>query len=128
MALTDVQKDDVRRHCGFPVFGNGITASPPALGYRYQEWYLQIEYRMNNLSSNQELQLQNIFLTNCNNLESAIPTASSNLDTDRAAVWYHNKYEVRDRKQLYDYWCNRLIEWFGVASPSNLLSGMRQVV
>jgi hypothetical protein len=126
--LTDTQKDDVRRHCGFPVFGNGITATPPAFGYRYFEWYLTIEYRMNNLSTNQELQLQNVYLTTLNMLESAIPTATTNLDTDRAAVWYHNKYEVRDRWNLYKLWCDRLIEWFGVESPSKMLSGMQQVV
>jgi hypothetical protein len=126
--LTDAEKDDVRRHCGFPVFGNGITASPPSFGYRYFEWYLEVEYQMNNLSTNQETILRTVYIANCNALESAIPTASDNLDTDRAAVWYHNKYEVRDRFDLYKLWCQRLLEFFGVTTPSKLLSGMRQVV
>ena len=121
--LTEQNKIDVRRHCGLPVYGNGVGASPPSFGYRYYQWYLIIEYRMNNLSPEEETTLISIYLANCNNLENAIPTASTNLDTDRAAVWYHNKYEVRDRFDLYKLWCRRLIEFMGVDSPSTLLSG-----
>lgn len=126
--LTDAQKDDVRRHAGFPVYGNGVSASPPSFGYRYYEQYLILEYRMNNLSSNQESLLINTYIANCNTLEIAIPTASDNLDTDQAAVWYHNKYEVRDRFNLYKLWCNRLIEFLGLDSPSKMMNGIRMVV
>jgi len=127
MSLTDAEKVAVRRHCGFPVYGTG-TATPPAFGYRYDKWYLTIEYRMNNLSVDEETTLRQVYLANCDALETAIPTASDNLDTDRAAVWYHNKNEVRDRYNLYKLWCKRLIEFFGVITPSSMLSGMMQVV
>lgn len=126
--LTPAQKDQVRRHAGFPVYGNGVTSSPPSFGYRYNPWYLILEYRMNNLSEDQEDILLNTYIAKCNALEEAIPTASSNLDTDRAAVWYHNKNEVKDRFNLYKLWCQRLIEFLGVSTPSNMLSGMRVVV
>lgn len=126
--LTNQQKIDTRRHAGFPVFGNGVGASPPTFGYRYYEWYLILEYRMNNLAPEEETTLINVYLTNCNTLESAIPTASANLDTDRAAVWYHNKKEVEDRFALYKLWCKRLIEFMGLDSPSNLLGQMTAVV
>lgn len=127
--LTDDQKDDVRRHLGFPTFGNGITASPPAFGYRYFEWYLTLEYRMNNLSTNQELLVQTPYLDNCNATFNAIQTASANLDTDRAAVWYHNEKEVRDRLDLYKLNCNLLAAFFGVPCIGNVVSpSMRLVV
>ena len=127
--LTDAQKDDVRRHCGFPVFGLGVGTTPPTFGYRYYEWYLILEYRMNNLSQNQANLLVNTYIANCNQLEQAILTASGNLDTDRAAVWYHNKNEVPDRFKLYKLWCDRTIEFMGLESPSKLLGlGLRIVV
>ena len=127
--LTDAQKDDVRRHCGFPVFGLGVGTTPPTFGYRYYAWYLILEYRMNNLSQNQANLLTNTYIANCNQLEQAILTASGNLDTDRAAVWYHNKNEVPDRFKLYKLWCDRTIEFMGLESPSKLLGlGLRIVV
>ena len=120
--LTDSQKDDVRRHCGFPVFGLGVGTTPPTFGYRYNTWYLILEYRMNNLGQNQANLLVDTYINNCNQLEQAILTASSNLDTDRAAVWYHNKNEVSDRFKLYKLWCDRTIEFMGLQTPSKLLS------
>lgn len=115
--LTNEQKVNIRRYCGFPVFGNDVTASPPTFGYRYYTQYLILEYRMNNLSVDEETTLQNVYLTNLTTLEAAIPSSSSNLDTDQAAVWYHNKFEVRDRFRLFDLWCKRLADFMGVSGP-----------
>lgn len=126
--LTDQQKVDVRRFCGFPVFGEDVTASPPNWGYRYYSWYLTLEYRMNNLSVDEEATLQNVYLANLLSLEAAIPTASSNLDTDRAAVWYHNKNEVADRFKLFNLWCTRLKDFMGVQGMSALQVGVQLVV
>ncbi len=127
MALTNAEKVEVRRHCGFPIYG-AANATPPAFGYRFNTWFLTLEYRMNNMSVDEEEVLRDKYLANCNSLEDAIPTASENLDTDRAAVWYHNKQEVQDRFNLYKLWCERLIEFLGLESPSKLLGGMRQVI
>jgi hypothetical protein len=126
--LTEQQKVDVRRHCGFPVYGNGLSASPPSFGYRYYEQYLILEYRMNNLAPEEETTLLNNYLSVCNTLESAIPTASDNLDTDQAAVWYHNKNEVRDRFQLYKLWCIRLCDYLKVFGPAKLMQFGLQVM
>lgn len=128
MALTDAQKDDVRRHVSYPVYGNGITASPPSFGYRYYEWYLILEYRMDNLSTNQEILLTTIYVAQCNTAFNAIITSSDNLDTARAAVWDHNKYEVRDRFNLYKLQCSLLRQFLGVDDISPLMSGMSVVV
>lgn len=126
--LTEQQKVNIRRYCGFPVYGNGLNASPPSFGYRYYQWYLILEYRMNNLSDDEETTLQNIYLSNLSTLEADIPTASSNLDTDRAAVWYHNKNEVRDRFRLFNLWCLRLMDFMGVKGMSALQNGISVVV
>jgi len=120
--LTEQQKVDIRRHCGFPVFGLGVGTTPPTFGYRYYEWYLILEYRLNNLAQDEANTLINDYVKNCNCLEQAILGASNNLDTSQAAVWYHNKNEVSDRFKLYKLWCDRLIEFLGVNTPSKLLS------
>lgn len=83
---------------------------------------------MNNLASDEEITLINVYLANCNNLENAIPTASSNLDTQQAAVWYHNQREVADRYDLYKLWCRRLAEFMGVKAPGAMINSMAVVI
>jgi hypothetical protein len=83
---------------------------------------------MNNLSVDEESTVINTYLTNLTALEIAIPTESENLDTDRAAVWYHNKNEVSDKYKLYKLWSNRLIDFFGIESPSKMLNQFSIVV
>jgi hypothetical protein len=86
---------------------------------------------MNNLAPEEELIIQEKYLTKLSELEEAITTATDNLDTDRAAVWYHNKNEVRDRKNLFDLWCKRLKDFLGVI-PDDMRfsegSGVRVIV
>lgn len=83
---------------------------------------------MNNLAVDEEETLETIYLQNLRTLESAIPTASENLDTDRAAVWYHNKNEVADRFKLFNLWCTRLKDFMGVTGMSALQVGLQVVV
>ena len=83
---------------------------------------------MDNLAPEEETTLINVYLANCSTLEAAIPTASSNLDTDQAAVWYHNKDEVGDRYELYRLWCRRLIEFMGVEPPQPMLRSFSVMV
>lgn len=80
------------------------------------------------MAPEEESTLLNVYLSNCNSLEAAIPTASSNLDTDQAAVWYHNKFEVRDRFALYKLWCTRLMDYLEVWGPARLMGGPTVVV
>lgn len=126
--LTEQQKVDVRRHCGFPVYGNGLSASPPSFGYRYYHQYLILEYRMNNLAPEEETTLINVYLNTLNSLESDIPTATDNLDTDRAAVWYHNRDEVRDRFKLYKLLAVRLCDYLEVFGPAKMMQAGLQVM
>jgi hypothetical protein len=126
--LTEGQKIDVRRYCGFPIYGNGAGASPPNFGYRWLKQYLILEYRMNNMAPEEEVTLQTVYLSNLNSLEAAIPTASGNLDTDQAAVWYHNKKEVADRFALFRLWCRWLIEYMGLDPPQPMMRSFSVVI
>jgi hypothetical protein len=116
--LTDQQKTDVRRFCGYPAYG----ASPAGnIGWRFYTAYGLLEYRMNNLSAAEIAVVLN-YLATLTLLESAVPAASENLDTEKAASWMHNPGEITDRLRLLDEWRRRLCSFFGVP-PGEGLSG-----
>ena len=109
--LSDQQKTDIRRFCGYPAYG----ASPAGnIGWRFYTAYGLLEYRMNNLSA-AEVSVVAGFLATLAQLEMAVPAASENLDSDAAASWRHNRDEVADRLALFDAWRRRLCGFFGVA-------------
>jgi hypothetical protein len=110
MALTDFEKIDTRRHCGYPAYGG--TASGFS-AWRFFQVYGLLEYRMNNLAAG-EVKVVQTYLSTLFTLEAAIPNASGNLDTDQAAVWTRNPNECRDRQQLYDSWRMRLCAFLGI--------------
>lgn len=109
--LTDAEKTDARRFCGYPVYGAEPTQG---FGYRFFTQYGTLEYRLNNMSPAEEAVFRTTYLANLNTLESAIPATSANLDTAQAAVWTHNPNELRDRDRLFDSWCRRLCRFIGV--------------
>lgn len=110
MALTDTQKTDIRRHCGYPMFGGTAT---PAFGYRYFTQYGTLEYRVNNASAAEEVILTN-YIDELNILEASVVGSGDNLDTNKAAVWEHNQNEVRDRRALYNMRRGDLCSFIGV--------------
>jgi hypothetical protein len=111
MALADPEKVDIRRFCGFPVFGGQPVQ---AFGMRFFQNYGTLEFRMNNMSPSEESVIRNVYLANLGNLETAIFGASDNLDTDVAAIWTHNKREVADRQALYDLVRRQLCQFLGI--------------
>ncbi len=111
MSFTNAEKTDIRRFCGYPVFGGQPVQ---AFGARFFHWYGTLEFRMNNLQDSEEAVIRTSYLANLATLETAIPAASANLDTDQAAVWIHNKNEQRDRERLFDAWRRRLCDFLGV--------------
>jgi hypothetical protein len=119
MAFTDQERVDIRRFCGYPLFGG----TPQSFqSYRFFQAYGTLEYRLTNLSADEETTLRTTYLTGPNNLytlEQAITGATDNLDTDAAAVWTHNKNEVRDRVRLFNYSCRRLMRFLGVPPGPN---------
>lgn len=118
--FTDAQLVDIRRFCGYPAYGDGSVVFP----YPWiMKQYLALEYRMQHMDTNEGGVVVNTYLTNLYTLESAIPGASNNLDTDEASVWKHNKNEVRDRFALFDAWRKRLCAFMGVPPGPNMEDG-----
>jgi hypothetical protein len=108
--LTDAQRVDVRRFCGYPLYGGQPVQ---AFGYRFFQQYGTLEFRMTNMQDAEEAVVVN-YLTQLTALETAIYGTSDNLDTDVAAVWTHNKNEQRDREALFDSTRRRLCAFFGI--------------
>lgn len=89
--------------------------------------YGLLEYRLNNLAEG-EVAVVRRYLRTLIGLESAIPGASENLDTDQAAVWSRNQNECRDRAQLYDGWRIRLCAFLGIPPGPGLQSSSPNLV
>ena len=128
MSFTDAQKTDIRRFCGYPAFGG--PGSTGFQNWRFFQAYGLLEFRMNNLSPAEESVVETTYLANLYTLETAIPGAGANLDTDSASVWKHNKNEVADRTKLFAYWRGELCKFLGVPNGHGLSSGasIRMVV
>jgi hypothetical protein len=74
---------------------------------------------MNNLSQS-EVAVVLTYLATLQQLETIVPTASDNLDTESASGWTHNGHEVTDRLHLLDAWRRRLCAFFGVPPGEGL--------
>lgn len=123
--FTDAQLVDIRRFCGYPLYGDGAVVFPAPWIMRN---YLALEYRMQHISANEGAVVVNTYLTNLYTLETAIPSTSANLDTDVAAVWTHNKNEQADRDRLFDSWRVRLCNFLGVPKGPNFGGNCNQLV
>jgi hypothetical protein len=123
--FTDQQKTDIRRYCGYPAYG---AAPDGNMGWRFFTAYGALEYRMNNLSP-QEESVVLTYIATLNQLEYAVPTATENLDSDSASGWQHNRYEVADRLRLLDSWRRRLCAFMGIPPGEGLnTTGLSWVV
>ena len=110
MSLSDIEKTDARRFCGYPAYG----AAPAGFeNWRFYQVYGLLEFRLNNLSV-PETGIIRRYLAALAVLEVAIPRSGDNLDTDIAAVWTRNRDEGRDRCRLFDDWRRRLCGFLGV--------------
>ena len=114
--LSDAEKADVRRFCGYPEYGSGFGSNA---GYRYFQQYGYLEYRMNDMRP-EEYQVTRLYLSNLYLLEAAIPAASATLDIDTAAVYIRNKNELKDRLRLYRNQRLELARFIGVDYGSGL--------
>ena len=122
--LTDPEKTDVRRFCGYPAYGAGVAAFD---GWRFYQVYGLLEYRMTNLSCEEESVVRR-YLAQLRGLELAVPRSADSLDTDQAAVWTRNRSEPEDRLRLLDSWRRRLCGFFGVPAGSALGDGGIRIV
>jgi hypothetical protein len=108
--LSDPEKVDVRRFCGYPAYGAAPTGMQ---SWRYFQVYGLLEFRLTNLSGS-EITIVRRYLGTLTTLELAVPGASDNLDTDQASMWVRNRNEVTDRVRLFDEWRRRLCGFLGV--------------
>jgi len=124
--FTDQQKISIRRYCGYMAFG---SVPVPNFAWRYSVQYGDLEFRINNLSSDEEDQVINYFLPNLQDLENDIPQVRTNVDTDRAAVWYRNKNELKERWELFNSVRRYLCDFIGCDyGPALMKIGSRMVV
>ena len=122
--LTDTERVDVRRFCGYPAYG----AAPSGMqSWRYFQVYGLLEFRVNNLAATEDAIVRR-YLTTLTSLELAIPAASDNLETDQAATWSRNKEELNDRVRLLDDWRRRLCGFIGIPPGPALLNGAATLV
>jgi hypothetical protein len=122
--LTDSEKVDIRRFCGYPAYG----AAPSGMqSWRFFQVYGLLEFRLTNLSS-AEIAVVRRYLGTLLSLECAVPGASDNLDTDQAATWTRNKSELNDRIRLLDDWRRRLCGFIGVPAGPSLSNGAATLV
>ena len=122
--LTDAEKVDIRRYCGYPAYGAALTGMQ---SWRYFQVYGLFEFRLTNLSD-PEIAVARRYLGMLTTLEVAVPAASENLDTDQASVWTRNKSELADRLQLLDEWRRRLCGFLGVPVGPALSSGTATLI
>lgn len=125
MAFTTTEKTDIRRYCGYSVYG---ALPVQGFGYRFFTWEGNLEYKLNNLLAEEETVIRNTYLTNLNQLETDIVGVRANLDTDKAAVWTHNKNEQQDRENLFNSWRKKLCEFLGIPPGPGLQTGIRRVI
>ena len=132
MAFTNQERVDIRRFCGYGMFGG---VSSPAFGYRFFTQYGTLEYKLSNPAAEEETTLRLVYLTgnptSLYALEAALYGTTANLDTDQAAVWTHNKHEQRDRERLFNRMRNDLCDFLGIEpgpALANASGGMRVVV
>ncbi len=117
--LSDAEKVDIRRLCGYPAYGAAPTGMQ---SWRFFQVYGLLEFRINNLSD-AELTIVRRYIGTLNALEVAIPATSDGLDTAQASVWTRNKDEVGDRIKLFDEWRRRLCGFLGVPTGPGLSTG-----
>lgn len=115
MTLSAQDADDTRRYCGYPV-----TAAISFMDPEMQGYSLMLDMILASLTVGQVTSLQTTYLAPLRILEAAIPTAGDNLDTDRAAVWYHNKQEVADRENLYQITRQKLCFFLGIPAGAGV--------
>ena len=124
MALTDAQMTDVRRYMGYALTGTSmpITADQDLVYGQFGLVTMSLYKRLTTLSASEEAVIDT-YLTTLAGLETAIPAAAANLDTDEAAVWKHNRSEIADRSNLFDGWRRRMCAFLGFPPGPGLGTG-----
>lgn len=123
--FSDAEKVVIRRHAGYQMFGG---ANQPNYGYRYFTHYGMLEFKLNNAHADEEAVIRD-YIVKLDKLETDWLGSADNLDTDEAAVWKHNKSEMKQRKALYNEWRIRLCNYLGIgAGPDVNNNGSLRII
>lgn len=124
MAFTSAQAADIRRFCGYPAYGAGPAGFQ---GWRFFTAYGLLEFRINNLSAEEE-SVVTTYLTQLYQLESAVTETGERLETAQASIWTRNPAELRERIALFDDWRRRLCGFLGLPPGPALGDGTLRLV
>lgn len=102
------------RYCGYPAYSG--------YGWVFEGDYPTLLLRLQKMAPSEASVITTTYLPTLATLESGIPAAADNLDTDKAAVWTRNRTEVADRAGLFDDWRRRLCAFIGVQPGRGLRS------
>lgn len=114
--FTDTEKANIRRHCGYPAFGNAATQH---FGVRFMQSFGSLEYKLQNLSDPEEA-IVRAYLTQLDQLETDVFGVRENADTNAAAVWERNPRELGERLALYTEWRLKLCNYFDIPPGSDI--------
>ena len=94
--LTDTEKTDIRRFMGYGSVG--ISSYQNAMFFTI--FWENLEFKMTTITDSECVVVRN-YLASLNSLETALLSASGNLDTASAGPWVHNAKEISDRNTLF---------------------------
>lgn len=130
MSLTAQQKTDIRYFMGYSLSGSAAYLPYRELAYSdvsYMGIALDTDNgqggRLQNLSPEEETRVTGYFLKNLYLREQEIQDATANLDTDKAAIWTHNKGEMGERIAAFTNLRLSLCHFLGFPPGSGLRSG-----
>jgi len=130
MSLTAAQMTDTRRYMGYQVVGTTmiINESQDVIYGQFGMLTMSLFQRLSTLTPEEETVLIGTYLTNLHDLESDLFSIRENLDTDKAAVWTHNKSETSDRFALYNRVRKELCSFIGFAPGPGISTGTISLV
>jgi hypothetical protein len=134
MTLSAQQLVDTRRYMGYSVTGDAFYANFRELVYSDVS-YMGIALddptgvggRLAHLSPEEETTLTTYYLPTLTAREADIQAASANLDTDKAAIWTHNKSEVSERRSMFMELRVELCHWLGFSPGPGIQASNRLV-
>lgn len=104
---------DLRRFCGYPMYGAEANSSSPYFGTHFFERAGTFEYRVSHLTD-AEGEIVLTFLEQLRGLEAAVLDSTKTLGVESAAVFKRNPAELRERTGIYENWRARLCAVIGV--------------
>ncbi len=133
MALTDSQATDVRRWAGYGMAGNESLSIyvDPVYSHAGPAWGLNkltLADKLAALTAAEESVLVTTYLAILATLESAIPAAADNMDTDTAGPWKANRNEMSERTGLFNKWRRDMCAFLGIPPGPGLGSGSINLV